>query len=440
MSSISDIIGQYLSGGVKGKALAGATIGTLGAKKAAEEINVHPVAKAGLELAAGTAGLVYGGRKPSIEGATKKGRELAETAQKEGIKSAPGSILSATKKTPLTTRFLKYWGRAGEETRNQAEDFVNEMQQATENVLSEIHQPYKQEKNIEKLVDDARSLFKPARALAEQNPFQVSTTNFERVIDQGINELERSKVLSESSSASLKKLKEMKTNIPKGSFDLPAAIDTYQELNKILGRDILTKGDIKLKNSQKILKESILETGKNIPDFNSQFLGANQALHEAYSLKEASELLSRAFTDTGFDLDSFHKIVNDKKNLTPLLGVLGEQNLNRLQKLSELGKEAKKHFDAVEALLPESLSTINKEMGQLGHLTSVGGVAKAGSAFVMRGLAAKILTNPNFYNNYLGYVRSIRDNSPKMTAYFLRQLERDIHEERNEPKGKYIPD
>lgn len=48
---------------------------------------------------------------------------------------------------------------------------------------------------------------------------------------------------------------------------------------------------------------------------------------------------------------------------------------------------------------------------------------------VLGGFPAKILTRPNLQKNYLGYVRSIRDNSPKMAAYYIRQIKKEVPEE-----------
>jgi hypothetical protein len=439
LSNVADVTGQFLSSGTKGKALLGATTGTLLAREAAKAVEAPPLAKSGLEMVGGAMGMALGSRKPSIQSATQEGKELAQTAQTEGIKSAPGSILSAGRKTPFFTKILKYWGKAGESTRNQAEDFVKEMQTAAENILSEIHLPYKNEKNIDTLITNARSLFGPVKKLTKKFPHMVSTHQLENVINTSISEIKNSKVLSEGSKAALQKLEEMKSGLHKKFFDLSSAVDTYQELNKILGKDILTKGDIKLKNVQKVLKESILDTGQHITGFNEQFLGANEALHEAYKLRDTQKILSNAFSGKGFDIDAFHDIIKDKKNTKKLVEFLGTTNFNRLNKLANLGKEAKKHFEAIEALLPESLKGINKEMGQIISLTSPHALGALLSAAALRSLSAKILTNPNFYNNYLGYIKAIKTNSPKMTAYYLRNIQREMQTESDEKiKQQYV--
>lgn len=430
ISEGSSIIANLGLGGVRGgKALAKGAATILGTRKSAKAFGIPDQFEIPLEMATSHVALTrHGGKyeKPNLSESTAKGRELAQTAQQESISHAPASILAEGKKDS-TTRFLKWAGKAGEEVRDRAQSFVQEIQQSTEGLLSDIYQPYRTEKNLKILHEKAGQMFKPVNDLAAQNPVPLDHAKIISSVDKNITKIKSSKSLAPGEKAALKVLEDFKDEIEKG-LTLENGVDTYRSFNKhIKNWDSITKNDIHLIDVKKELERQILESGKNIPNFNDAFTVSNIGYHNLNKLENSIQLLKKAYTDTGaFDPKNFVQLVKNPENRSELERLMGKNNLDRMTKISHLTESGLKSFAEVGALLPEDLRIQGKTMTQAMGLGNVLTQPFSAAAAPFKSLSAKILTNPDLQRNYLGYLKAAKDNSKKLAAFYFRQIKQEL--------------
>lgn len=424
LSDATDIFINLRTGGVKGVPAIKGAAAAYGIRKGSEELGVPTFFSLPAEVL-GTHGIISSS-KVTPSSVTAQGKKLAETARQEQISSAPSAILSEGKKND-TSKFLRSVGVAGESVREQAKQFVDEIENAYHEVLSTIHQPYATERNLKILREQAGRMFDPVKEMASQNPVRLNTTNLSQVVDRNISKIKKSKSLTSGEKQALTILEDFKKELQQ-PFTLENGEATYRSFNKhVKDWDSITKNDAHLINVKKAISDEMMDAGKNVPGFNDAFNTANIGYHNLSKLTDATQILKKAFTDDGrFDPHRFINTVRNKENRSELIGLLGKQSMDRMTNISELTKSAMKNFDAVEAGIPESLRSSNKQLGM-----SMGLVRHAVSK-VLGEFPAKILTSPDLQKNYLGYVRSIRDNSPKMTAYYLRQIKKEYPEEFSE--------
>ena len=421
----ADIAATLATGGIKNpKALAlGAGLGST-ARGVSQATGIPAIPAAILEGAATGFGAIAGTPKRSIEGASKEGKRLTEIAQREGVTAAPASIQAAGRKG--ASRVLRTIGKAGEEVRDRAVKFGKQIENAYHDVLGEIYEPYKTERNLKVLRKQANELFEPIKNLSKQSNKKIQTGSLIDLIDDQIAEIRKSKSLTPGQKEAISILENTSKRIVNEGLNLEEAVETFRSYNKHIGWDQLTKNDKHLRNVKEALREEILKEGKKVEGFNDAFNVSNQAWTELSSLAEAGELLGKSFDQYGnFNIENFHKSLNNAENATVLKEVLGESNFNRLKEIGDLAKEGHKNFEAVGANLSEGSKAIHKEVGLLTGLTDLGSF---GAKPLARNLAARILTSPNLQKNYIGYLRALRDNSPKLTAYYLRKIQDDLKE------------
>ncbi len=426
LSEGADIGSSLATSGITNpKSLLKATAAGLGVREAAKESGAPPIFSVPAEVAA----TWFFGKtsKPSYvaEETTKKGSELAKTAQAEGITSAPAAIL-AEGKNDWTSKFLRFFGKGGEEVRQRAQSFVNQIEEAHHNVLAEIHSPYKTERNLSALKKQAGRLFDPVKQIANQNPVPVSKSPIIESIRDNINTLKSSKSLSAGEKAAVKILEDFETELLNGEFNLNNAESTYRSFQKhVKDWDSITKNDSHLINVQKKLREEMLNSGKAVPGFNEAFDLANIGYHNYSKLESATAILKDSFTSTGrFDPRKFIETIKNKEKRTELMGVLGKQNLDRMTKIANLTEAGAKNFAEVGALLPEDIRIQNKILGH--HMGLGKGLTGLLERSIGENFAAKILTNPNLQENYLGYLNSLKRNQKKMAAYYLRKIGNEV--------------
>lgn len=421
MSDATDIFTNLRTGGVKSTSALKGTAAAYGIRKGSEELGIPEFFSLPAEVL-GTHGIISSS-KVTPSSVTAQGKKLAETAKQEKITSAPASILSEGKKND-TSRFLRSAGVAGESVREQAKQFVDEIENAYHEVLSTVHQPYSTERNLKILREQAGRMFDPVKAIASQNPVPLNTTRLSQVVDRNIESIRKSKSLTTGEKQAITILEDFKNEL-QSPFTLENGEATYRSFNKhVKDWDSITKNDAHLINVKKAISDEMMDAGKNVPGFNAAFNTANIGYHNLSKLTEATQILKKSFTEDGrFDPNRFINTVKNSENRSELIGLLGKQSLDRMTNIAELTKSAMKNFDAVEASIPESLKASNKQLGM-----SMGIIRHATSK-VLGGFPAKILTRPNLQKNYLGYVRSIRDNSPKMAAYYIRQIKKEVPEE-----------
>lgn len=428
LSSAGEIGTSLATGGIKNpKQLLKGTGAALATRKAIEYSDLPPFFSLPAETLATHGAISKSTPSLTRQASTEKGLKLAETSEKEGITTAPAGILKTGKPNAHLTRFLQWTGRSGEKIRNQAQEFVGQVEEAYHNILSDIHNPYKTERNIEILQKQANKLFDPVKDLANKNPVPLNRQNLINSVEKNINKIKKSKSLYPGEKQALSILEDFKKELS-GEFNLDNAEATYRSFNKhISDWDSPTKRDIHLMDVKHSIKKEMLNAGKSVPDFNQAFELSNIAYHNVANLREATELLKTSFTPTGqFDPKKFIETARNKEKRSTLEGLLGKQNVTRLMNLADLTESAVKNFKEVGALLPEDLKESNKMISSL--ISIFGHTAEAVTTLAGSKIAANILINPNLQKNYIGYLRSIRDNSPKMAAYYIRNIKKESPE------------
>lgn len=431
LSDMSDIVSGFLTGGLfNKKALAAGAGAAYTYRKGAEAIGMRPEIEALTEPVVSGLGVAAAHPQEPSKFATDKGSELTRIAKTEGIEAAPAAIQAAGKRA--SSAFLRAVGKAGEREKEQAVTFSQQIENAYHTVLSTIFQPYENEHNIRTLRDGMGQLFKPVTDLAKKRPGNINKNNFLRVINEEIDDIKRSKSLTDQQKASLKILEDTKNNIGK-RFTLDNAEATYRSYNQHIDNwDSPTRGDIRLINAKKALKDDMMKAGEDVPGFNEKFNLANAAYTELSNLDKTTSIIKGAFDSEGqFNVDKFHKIVLNKDTAQELIKTMGPDRYERLRGIAELSKEAAKNFKAVGAMMSDETNALNKAIGSAGGLTQL---TSSVSTYLGRGLLSRILLDPNLERNYLGYLKSLKEKSPRVAAYYLNQLNKQLKEEEEQPK------
>ena len=436
LSEAGEIAGDLLTAGIGRPAKIAKGVGAAMAVRGVSEFSgIHPFFSIPAEAILTHAYTTSKGHPGSY---SKKGKELLETAKREGITEIPSSVLKEGEKDPVGW-FLKKYGLASQSVRDQAQKFVGQIEDAFHSVLSDIHNPYQAEKDISLLKKEAGKLFEPVKKLALENPVPLNTKPLLESIDKNINLLKKSQSLTESEKKALNILQDFRSEVSSGT-NLDQAEASYRSFQKhIKDWDSITKNDAHLISVQKKLSEEMLNSGKSVPGFNEAFDLSNIAYHNVKNLETVLKFLSPSFSETGsFQPKKFVESVRNKTNRSKLIEILGKENFNRLHKIADLSEAASKQFSEVGAMLPEDLRISNKQIGsKMGLISSIGNMA---SSFIGQGIAAKILTSPAMQENYIGYLHALNRNKPKLVAYWIQQMKKDIQPEKETQSGFTISD
>lgn len=422
--------GLVTSGIVEGPILAASTAGTYAVRKAGKGLGVPDKFQALAELGIQHGAAGAGGVRSSIESATAEGRRLANISQREGFQHTPAAVLAGQR---WSTRFLNEVGRAGPAVVERVRQFGQDVERVYHDVLSNIYRPFEREHNLLVLQDGTKDLYTPVRTISRSNPVQLRVQNIVTSIDNQLA-LMNTQSPSAAETAAMNILNRDRETFLQQGINLDQGVSTFQSYNKhVKDWNSITKNDLHLIAVKEVIRDELLRTGQPIQGFNESFNAANVGYTAFKDLENTVQLMRGAFSPEGdLDLNRFSNTVLNAENAHALVETMGAQEYNRLREVAELSREAANHFDNVDALLTPHERSNNRSFGLAGGLISKGATAAA----KISGLNAAasffswVLTNPNLHSNYLGYLRSIRNESPKLVAHYVRKLSEGIEEEK----------
>lgn len=428
-NDLENALAPYLQvgGGLAGTGAGSLIPSVLGAmglfREGSKALGLHGPLPALAEVLATTGvGAASSAKGRAQEFASQGGKELSEVARAEGVTTAPAAIQAQGRRG--ASALLRSVGKAGEKVQERAKKFADQIEESYHNVLGEVFQPYKSERNMQVLRDQTSALFNPVEEIASQSKVRIPTQDLIADIDEQLGSLKQSKAPSSAETDAIRYLDDARNRLKASpTVSLGEGVRTFRSLNKAVQWDSPTRGDIHVIKAKEALRRDLKRYGGSEPGFVDNFDLSNTAWTELNRLGEATSIMKNAVNSDGtFNLQGLYRSIKNKENTTVLKKSLGESLYNRLEKIAELGEEGRKNFARVGALLPEDLQALNNAIGIGAGLMQGQEAAGLAARILGRDFAAQILTSPNLQTNYIGYLGALRRDSPKLAAYYLRKL------------------